>query len=226
MLPAAVARPLESVMQRRGDSPRGTLARSSTARGYYTAPTRRMIAWIRPRAGHLAPQRPPRCRKWPSQGHSKAARSPAVMPLVAPGRIQHCARLLHGANSPDGCLGPTTGGPPRSPTTPAMLPVAVARPFESVPQPRGDAPRGTLARSSTGRGYDMAPTRRMSAWIRPRADRHAPQRPPAMLPAAVARPFESVKAARSAAVMPLVAPGRIQHCARLLQGANSPDESG
>ena len=67
-----------------------------------------------------------------SKGHSKAARSPAVMPLLAHGQIQHCARLLHGAGSPAEWVDPTTGGPPRSPTTPAMLPAAVERPFESV----------------------------------------------------------------------------------------------
>ena len=119
------------------------MARSSTARGYCMARALRMSGWIRPRAGRLAPQRPPRCCQRPSKGHSKAAGSPAVMPLLAHGQIQHCARLLHGASSPDEWVDPTTGGPPRSPTTPAMLPAAVKRPIESRTQPRCDAPLGT-----------------------------------------------------------------------------------
>jgi hypothetical protein len=48
---------------------------------------------------HNGEQDVTRCCQRPSKGHSKLALSTAVIPLLAHGQIQNCARLLHGAGS-------------------------------------------------------------------------------------------------------------------------------
>ena len=184
----------------------------------------RMSGWIRPRAGRLAPQRPPRCCQRPSKGHSKAAGSPAVMPLLAHGQIQHSAtwREIGASRLPEREVACRLGSS------------IIENCFPKRPGAR-------LLHL------------RMSGRIRPRAGRLAPQRPPRCCqrpskghstgvgsPAVIFlesifvdqgslngnRPSHPQMPTRPdlpcPAVMPLLAHGQIQHCARLLHGAGSP----